>query len=407
MAEQNKRTVWITVLVAALGYFVDVYDLVLFSIVRVPSLTDLGFQDKELLDVGVFLLNMQMIGMLVGGVFWGIVGDKKGRVSVLFGSIFLYSVANILNAFVTTEFQYGLMRFLAGVGLAGELGAAITLVSEIMSKESRGYGTAIVAGVGLSGAVFAGLTGDYFSWKTAYIMGGCLGLLLLCLRMGILESGFFQKMKQEERVRKGDFLMLFSSKKRLIKYLSCIFIGVPVWSVIGVLVTFSPEICKELGLIGDVSAGKGIMMAYAGIATGDLISGLISQWIRSRKKVVAFFLTATFICITAILFGGYKTAETFYILCVIVGFFTGYWAVFMTIASEQFGTNLRATVTTTVPNFVRGSVVPLTLSFRYLQQHMSLVSSVTVITLVCAFLAYAALYLLQETYGKDLNYFER
>lgn len=406
-ATKGSKAVTMTVIVAALGYFVDIYDLVLFSIVRVPSLKALGLDGPAILEKGVFLLNAQMTGMLLGGVLWGILGDRRGRLSVLFGSIALYSVANIANAFVGSVEAYGFWRFVAGVGLAGELGAAITLISEIMSKESRGYGTAIVASVGVSGAVAAALVGDFFQWKVAYIVGGCLGLALLVLRVGILESGLFEKARHAG-VRRGDLRMLFSSRERLVKYVSCILVGVPIWYVIGVLITFSPEIAREIGVRGEVSAGYGIMMTYIGLIVGDLACGLLSQWLRTRKKVIFGSLAATSVFVAIDLYGaGGVTVPVFYAICVALGVAIGYWAVFMTVASEQFGTNLRATVTTTAPNFVRGSVVPLTVAFQWLHgAGMSLRGSAALLGVVCLSIAFVAAALLPETYGKDLNYHE-
>jgi MFS family permease len=395
-----------TVIVASLGYFVDIYDLVLFSIVRVTSLKSLGIGEDRLLEYGVYLLNTQMFGMLLGGVLWGILGDKRGRLSVLFGSIFLYSIANIANSFVSSISAYGVWRFLAGVGLAGELGAAITLVSEIMSKEKRGYGTAIVAAVGICGAVAAALIGDAFSWQTAYRVGGGLGLLLLILRIGIYESGMYQASRLNKEVRRGDLRMLLGSRERLIRYLSCILIGMPIWYVVGILLTFSPEIARELGVQGPVAAGKSIMYGYIGLAIGDIASGFSSQWLRSRKKVLLVFLALTAVSIVVYLFSYGATVPIFYFLCGILGFANGYWAVFMTVASEQFGVNLRATVTTTAPNFVRGAVVPLTLAFQGLRGQLTLLQSALVVGFLCMLMAFLALSALQETYGKDLDYLE-
>ncbi|HEX4923443.1 MAG TPA: MFS transporter, partial [Bdellovibrionales bacterium] len=341
-----------------------------------------------------------------GGLVWGILGDKRGRVSVLFGSIFMYSVANILNAFVTTVDQYGILRFVAGVGLAGELGAAITLVSEVMTKETRGYGTTVVAATGISGAVLAALIGENYSWSTAYIVGGVLGLALLVMRVSIFESGMYQTVKHHQ-VSRGDFSQLFTNGDRAVKYISCILIGVPIWYVIGILVTFSPEIAKELQVTGPVSAGKGIMYTYVGLIFGDLASGLLSQFMRSRKKVVAIFLLITAGFIGVYFFARGLSPEMFYALCIALGFGAGYWAVFVTIASEQFGTNLRATVTTTTPNFVRGAVVPLTLAFQALAGRMSLTQSGMIVGAVAMALAFAALMRLQETFGKDLDYIEK
>ncbi|MCL4280603.1 MAG: MFS transporter, partial [Ignavibacteriaceae bacterium] len=331
-----------TVLVSALGYFVDIYDLILFGIVRIPSLVDLGIKGDGLITTGVLLLNMQMGGMLIGGIIWGILGDKKGRISVLFGSIFLYSIANFLNAFVSSTEMYAVLRFFAGVGLAGELGAAITLVSEVMPKETRGYGTAIVASIGVSGAIAAAVVGELFNWKTAYIIGGVLGFLLLIMRIKMFESGLYKNLK-EINVGKGKFFSLFTSKDRFFRYMNCILIGMPIWFVVGVLITFSPEFGKVLGVSETVTAGKSILFTYLGLIFGDLVSGFLSQYLKSRKKVFLIFLTMTAIFILIYLFVYGLSLFQFYFLCTLLGISIGYWAVFVTTASEIFGTNLRST----------------------------------------------------------------
>jgi len=395
----------ILVLVAALGYFVDIYDLVLFSIVRVSSLKSLGIAEVNLLDTGVFLLNMQMIGMLVGGIFWGILGDKKGRLSVLFGSILLYSVANIANAFVHSVNAYALFRFIAGVGLAGELGAGITLVSESLPKEKRGYATMIVASVGVSGAVFAGLISDFFTWRMNFIIGGVLGLFLLILRISVHESDLYKQLKQK-MVSKGDFLSLFTNYTRFSKYLKCILIGIPLWYVVGILVTFSPEIAKSLNVLGPVNAGKAIMFCYLGLVIGDFLSGACSQLFKSRKKIVLAFLILATLCVGLNFFAYGITASMYYTLCVFLGIASGYWAIFVTVAAEQFGTNLRSTVATTVPNFVRGAVVPITLLFQFLKERVGILSSAAVLGCLCIGIAFISLFFLEETYHKELDFVE-
>lgn len=399
------KNVGLLITVAALGYFVDMYDLVLFSVIRVASLKSIGVADEDLLSVGVILMNAQMIGMLVGGLLWGILGDKKGRLQVLFGSILMYSLANIANGFVTDITTYGIIRFIAGVGLAGELGAGITLVAESMSKEKRGYGTMLVASIGLLGAVVAGLVGDKFEWQTAYFIGGGMGLILLALRIGVMESGMFNKI-QHKNVRKGDFLMIFTKWSRLKKYINCTLIALPTWFVVGILITFAPEFGKYLGATEPLSAGKGIIFTYLGIAIGDVISGLLSQYFRTRKKVVAGFLFATLISVLIYLFTEEMTTTRFYTICILLGLSTGFWVIFVTIAAEQFGTNLRATVTTTVPNFIRGSLVLVTLSFEWLKGPLGIINSALVVGITCIAIAFVAVYNLEETFDKDLDYIE-
>ncbi len=401
----NKKNVKLIIIVAALGYFVDIYDLILFSVIRIKSLKGLGVPESDLLDVGTMLINSQMFGMLIGGILWGVLGDKKGRLSVLFGSILLYSAANLTNGFITTVEQYAIIRFIAGIGLAGELGAGITLVTETMSKENRGYGTMIVAGVGLMGAVAAAIVGENYAWETSYIIGGIMGLLLLGMRVGLAESGMFKNLKNDG-VSRGNIFMLFSDGKRFKKYLSCILIGIPLWFVVGVLVTFSPEFGKELNATEPLSAGTGIMYCYIGIAIGDIVAGFLSQMWRSRKKVMLLFLLLTGVSIVVYLNADGMNSQEFIWLVLFLGFASGYWATFVTIASEQFGTNLRATVTTTVPNFVRGSLVLATLSFTTLKASLGIINSALVVGFVSLAIALFALYQLKETFGKDLDYLE-
>jgi predicted MFS family arabinose efflux permease len=396
----------VPVLVAALGYFVDIYDLILFSIVRIPSLKDLGLSGAPLFEQGIRLLNMQMAGMLVGGVFWGILGDKRGRLSVLFGSILLYSLANIANGMVDSIGAYAAWRFIAGIGLAGELGAGITLVSEVLPVNKRGLGTTIVASVGICGAVLAAQVAEHTNWRTAYFIGGGLGLALLLLRVGVLESGIFNKVKQTG-IARGDIFYLFKDRARLAKYLRCILIGIPVWFVIGVLITFSPEFARELGVTGaPINGGKAVMFAYMGLAAGDLTSGLLSQLLRSRKKVVALFVTLTFVLMCVYLRLPAVSEELFYALCLALGFGVGYWAIFVTIGAEQFGTNLRSTVATTVPNFVRGSVVPLTLAFAWIKVPLGILPGAFIVGTASISIALLALWGLEESFSKELDYVE-
>lgn len=400
----GSKNVSAIVIVAALGYFVDIYDLILFSIVRISSLKSLGVTGDALLSDGVLLLNMQMAGMLIGGILWGVLGDKRGRISVLFGSIIMYSVANILNGFVMDVQQYAVLRVIAGIGLAGELGAGITLVSEVMSKESRGYGTTIVASVGILGAVVAALVADMFDWRTAYFVGGGMGLLLLFLRIGVYESGMFKNIKKDE-ISRGEFLHLFTNWSRFKKYVKCILIGAPLWFVVGILMTFSDAFAKQLGVEG-VAPSKSVMFCYIGLAIGDLLSGYLSQYFKTRKKIIFIFILATNILIVVYLFFNNFGTFYFYTICLLLGVSCGYWAVFVTNASEQFGTNLRATVTTTVPNFVRGAVVPLTLLFQFLNPSTGIIYSAAIVAGIALVLAYFSAARLEETYSKDLDYIE-
>lgn len=405
MKISKDSSVKASILLAALGYFVDIYDLILFSIVRLKSLAAIGVPAEEMLSGGMLLLNMQMTGMLLGGILWGVLGDKKGRLAVLFGSIFLYSVANIANGFVGSMTSYAWLRFIAGVGLAGELGAGITLVSEIMPKETRGYGTMIVAGVGIFGGVAAGLIGDYFDWRTCYFIGGGMGLALLLLRVSVYESGMFSKIKQEG-VARGNFKTLFATPQRALKYVCSILIGMPIWFVIGILVTLCPEFGRALEMPVAPSPARAIMFLYLGCALGDFLSGGISQFLRSRKKVTFIFLISIAVLTTAYLLAVGASLTYFYTLCLLLGFASGYWAIFVTMASEQFGTNIRATVTTTAPNFVRGSLVLMNFAFVSARAHWGIIASAGAVGAASIAIALLALSRLDETFGKDLNYCE-
>lgn len=426
MEQNTSKAINKLIIVAALGYFVDIYDLLLFGVERSASLTDI-FLGKypfvnpanakvafaPMLDVyGKYLLNMQMLGMVFGGIFWGILGDKKGRLSVLFGSILTYSIANILNGMVHDTDSYAVLRFISGFGLAGELGAGITLVSESMSKERRGVGTMIVATVGVFGAVVAGFMGNIISdWRTSFYIGGGMGLALLILRIGVYESGMFKTVK-EEKVSRGNFLQLFTSPKRFFKYINIILVTVPVWYVMGSLILFSPELSKLMGLMDAkgnplITSGNSIMYAYAGITVGDVVSGLISQKLRSRKKSLLLFLLLTVVGIVLYFTVAATSVTVFYSVVGFIGFATGYWAVFISTASELFGTNIRATATTTAPNFVRGSTTVISLLTALLLTLVGNKLDATIYTGVIVLgIAFISLYFLEETFGKELNYVE-
>ncbi|MEC8458177.1 MAG: MFS transporter [Bacteroidota bacterium] len=393
----KKPIIW----VAALGYFVDIYDLLLFSIIRIPSLTDLGIQD--IVGNGLLILNTQMFGLLLGGILWGILGDKLGRTRVLFFSIALYSVGNVLNGFVQTAPQYAWIRFFTGIGLAGELGAGITLVSELLPKEKRGIGTSIVAGFGLTGAILAFFISQWFNWRTCYFIGGGLGLTLLLMRMSVFESGLYYKIKSSH-VEKGNFLMFFNRRERFLRYLRSILIGLPTWFVVGILISFSPEFAKSMNIKTSIDAGIGIMISYSAIAIGDVIIGLLSQYLKSRKKAMHIFYIITILGM--LLFFTSKSSIQLYLSIGIMGFGTGFWAVFVTIGAENFGTNLRATAATTIPNMVRGSLNGITALFILLQGILSYVNSAIATAIIVMAITYWAIYGLQETFGRDLDFIE-
>ncbi|HVW59280.1 MAG TPA: MFS transporter [Puia sp.] len=411
MEQKKLRLFNLAVIVGALGYFVDIYDLLLFSIIRVPSLKSLGLNADAIAKDGLRIINIQMLGLLVGGIIWGVLGDKKGRLKVLFASIILYSLGNIANGFVQNVTQYEVIRFITGLGLAGELGAGITLVSELMPKERRGIATSLVAGIGLTGAVFAFFVREQFvgpngeGWRTCYFIGGGLGFLLLLLRVGVLESGMFKSMERSD-VKKGDFLMLFTNGRRLRKYLTAILIALPNWFVIGILITFSDKFATLLHIKGTVDPGKAVMVSYAAISIGDVLIGFVSQWLKSRKKSLYIFNIITVGAIIWFFSLNGQSSTTMYVVIALLGFGTGFWAMFVTMAAEQFGTNIRATVATTAPNMARGSLNLVSLLFVTLQGSFDYLKSAWITGIIVFAISFISLMLTEETFGKDLNYIE-
>ena len=402
----NNKGVIFLVIVAALGYFVDIYDLVLFSVVRLKSFADIGISPENMRKDGEYVINMQMFGLLLGGLLWGIIGDKFGRIKVLFGSILMYSLANIANGFVTDVHSYAIIRFIAGIGLAGELGAGITLVTETMDKNKRGYGTMIVAGVGLLGAAVAATVGKHYDWQTSYFVGGGMGLVLLFLRVGTFESGMFKHVEQSDKIQKGNFFILFSNRKRFLKYLACICLGLPLWFVVGILVTQSPEIGKAMGAVDVLNAGSGIMYTYFGIAIGDVVCGFLAQVLKSRRKTVLIFQIISVVTVIWYLTSTNLTEGNFIYICLAMGFGVGYWATFVTIAAEQFGTNIRSTVTTTAPNFVRGALIPITFTFEFFVHRYGIVNAAFILMGIVTVIAIIAVLYLEESFNKDLDYIE-
>lgn len=413
---QNEKPLFKTllapaVIVAALGYFVDIYDLLLFGIVRKASLVDLGLTGDAIRDEGEFLISMQMYGMLLGGIIWGVLGDKKGRLNVLFGSIITYSIANIANGMVQSVEAYAVWRFIAGIGLAGELGAGITLVAETLPKSKRGYGTMMVASVGLLGAIVANsvyqLVGD---WRLCYYAGGVLGLLLLILRVSVKESGMYKALEVPVS-SKGNFISLFTNRRRLIKYLRCILIGIPLWFLVGVLITFAPEFANYLQVENAalITGGKAIAWCYTGLVLGDITTGLLSQYLRSRKKVMFIWLILNLVMVFVYLNAKGVSSTVFYVLCTALGFSVGYWVIFVTIAAEQFGTNIRATVTTTVPNFVRGSLPLIILMYQFFRDKTfsgNIIYAAMVVATLLSVISLLSLWKMKETFHEDLDYSE-
>ena len=397
------------VIIAALGYFVDIYDLLLFGIVRIPSLESMGLDADK---VGTMILNYQMIGLVLGGIIWGVYGDKKGRLSVLFGSIIVYSLANIACGFLPQmNFAdkgtiYAVLRFIAGIGLAGELGAGITLVSETLPKELRAIGTSIVAGFGVLGAVVAQFTVELAgSWTKAYIIGGLLGIALLVLRISVAESGIFKAVKENKAIKRGNFFSFFSNKVLFMKYMRCVFMGIPIWYCMGILVFMANQFAPEMG-IASINPGKAIMWAYIATSISDFSSGWFSHVLKSRKKAILYMLLLTLVGVVMMLFSGKKTENMYYFYCFWIGFGSGFWAMLVTVAAEQFGTNLRSTATTSVPNMIRGSVPIMLIGFDYLKQTRSVIISAAIVGAIAFALGIYATLTISETHNREMDFVE-
>ncbi len=395
------------VIVSALGFFVDVYDMLIFSIVRVPSLQSLGLSEIDVSKAGTFILNCQQAGLVLGGFLWGILGDKRGRMSVLFGSILTYSLTNIACGFVQDVNTYALLRFVAGVGLSGEIGAAMVLVAEILPKAIRSYGSSMVAGIGYLGAGVAYLTVEYFNWRTAFWVGGGMGLVLLLLRVSVFESGVFSRMKAEHNdVIRGNPLYFFSSWPQAIRYLRCVSVGVPTWFVVGILATFANEFGQALGIAEVVKPGRCVMMIYVGLAGGDLLSGPLSHWLKSRLKAITGLLISSMMLSSIYLFGGIETVEGIYTVCLLAGFCTGYIAMYLTMVAELYGTNVRNTATTSVPSVVRGTLIPMTLLFQALKPSLGALVAAGLLGAIVYGLSFWSLSRMDETFGRDLDFVE-
>lgn len=399
----SDRLILLSIVVSALGYFVDIFDLLLFSIVRVQSLKDLGVEDGAVLDVGVRLINWQMAGLLAGGFFWGILGDKLGRVRVLFASILLYSVANILNGFVHTVDQYAALRFIGGIGLAGELGLGVTLVSELLPKSVRGWGTAIIAGIGTSGAIFAALVADMTDWRTAYIIGGVMGLALLTLRLKLHDAGMFTRTKHA-RISRGSLKTLFGEWPLIKKYIQVVLTGTPIWGAIGIFITFTPEFAAAFGMQAKPTAGMAVLASYAGLAIGDIASGFLSQYWRSRRRCVVAYLC--FLTGAVALFVSCRTESLalYYFLCFLLGLGAGYWAMFVQMGAEKFGTNIRATAATSIPCIVRGMVIPMTMGFHALIPSLGVIGAGVSVMATVLTLAFLSVWRTGETFDIDLDF---
>jgi putative MFS transporter len=403
---RSEAWIWVAVIVAALGYFVDVIDLWLFSNFRVASLKDLGLTPDEITNTGALLLNTQQVGLLLGGVLWGILGDRRGRASVMFGSILLYSIGNILNAFVTSVPQYAALRFITGLGLAGEIGAGITLVCEILPRKQRGLGTTFVTGLGVAGAIIASLMGKYMEWRTAFFVGGVMGLALFVLRALTHDSGMFERMSSHGGIKRGSLRLVFNSWERAGRFLACIAIGMPIYLLVGTFGSFAHEISAALGVERPIAVADAMLYCSIGLTLGDIFAGLLSQLMKSRKLPLAILIAGSTLAGITLASGVVRSSQGYLWMLGILGLCSGSWACLITTAAEQFGTNIRATVTTMVPNLVRATAIPITMSFVSLKQHMTMHNTLLIIVTVVSSLAFLGVLRLRETFHEDLDYYD-
>jgi MFS transporter, putative metabolite:H+ symporter len=405
MSVKNK-SLWPAIIVSALGYFVDLYDLLLFSVVRSGSLTELGVAPEQILPMGLNLLNWMLVGMMAGGIVWGILGDKKGRLSVLFGSIIIYSVANFLNGYITSVEQYRLLRFISGFGLAGELGAGVTLISEMMKPEKRGYGIMLVTAVGMFGAATAAYVGQHYDWRMAFKLGGIMGFVLLFLRISVKESPVFKQALAKE-VSRGNFLKLITNKSLAFTFIKLIVLGLPIFFVIGILITATPEFAKALGISELPATGTAVMVTYIAISLGDILCTIVSQVLCSRKKALLLFLLITLAGLLFYLYYPVATPLGYYMKCAILGVGIGYLSLLVTFVAEHFGTNYRATATISAPNFIRG-LLPIVIApaFLLLKPAYGLITGAALVGIACIIISIIMLLFLKESFGKSLEWTE-
>jgi MFS transporter, putative metabolite:H+ symporter len=407
MTKKEYGLLSLPVIVAALGFFVDIFDLLLFGVVRKSSFAELGLNPSEVLSKGELTISIQLTGMVIGGIIWGIIGDKFGRLKVLFGSILLYSLANIANGFVHNINWYIVIRFIAGVGLAGELGAGITLTSEILPKEKRGLAGTVIATCGVLGGISAALLSKIITdWRTLYFIGGGIGLVLLALRVSVAESGMFSSL-EKTAVQRGNYLQFFNTKERFYRYAKGMLIGMPVWYCIGILIFFADEFARKMGISG-ITPGNAILFQYIGLGFGDVSAGLISHKLKSRKKALYIFY-GIFIIFLILFFTQQNSSPAwFYFICSGLGFGSGISVLYIITSAEQFGTNLRASAATSITNFVRGFTPLLLLIFTQLRGYndWGYIKAAWVIGIAVMLISGTALYFTKESFGKDLDFVE-
>jgi MFS family permease len=402
---QYSRKDILMISVAALGYFVDLYDMLIFSSERVEALGSIGVAKQKMGEVGLMLQNYQMLGLVIGGFLFGILADKFGRLRVLFASILLYSVANIGNAFVTNVPAFAVARLIAGIGLAGELGVALSWISESLKPQQRTIATTIVSAFGLLGGVVAAIMATHFHWQTSYMIGGIMGLVLLAFRVSLNESKLFEQTRQSS-AKKGNLFQLLSNKKQLKKFVLCVLSGAPAFVLLSIYVTLAPEFGAAFGITEQISVAHGIMVFLIVFAMSDVACGLLSKIMRKRKTPLLIFACLQILSIGYYLLVPPQTVEAFYFRCMLLGFSAGYWGILITNSLEQFGTNIRATVATSTPSLIRGMTIPASIFFTVVSKQTSLVTAGAIVGFSLVAISIVSILLLDDKFENDLNFME-
>lgn len=394
----------LTVLVVALGYYVDAYDLLVMSAVRKPSLLSLGVPESETLNIGLSLLNYQLVGLMIGGVMWGVIADKYGRKKALFGSILIYSFANIANGYINSVNMYYWLRIIAGFGLAGELGVGISLITENVAKERRTISTAIVSFFGMLGASTGGWFGSIFEWQNCFLIGGFAGLLLLLLRLKVEESVMFNEIK-DKNVSKGNIWMIIKNPKTLLTYFFCTLAGAASILFIGVFIQSTPELGKLFNL--NITAGIALIWYYLGASVSEIIAGLLSKLLKERKAPIYIFYAISLLAITNFCVNVPNSPYFFYLNCLFLGFGLGWWSQLITLSAELFGINVRATAATSIPTFARAWNIPFSNIFKQNIPNLGIVNSAFGIGVIVVSLAIISITMVKETFENDANFIER
>jgi MFS transporter, putative metabolite:H+ symporter len=381
------------------GYFIDIFDLVLFSTLRISSFEELKITDPTYWTVVFF--NLQMTGILVGGIFWGKMADIKGRSWSFMGTILVFSIANIINGLTSSLTVYGICRFIAGFGLAGEMGSGIALICEKVPDEKRSLYLGFVSSLGCIGAVLSGWLGDIVYWRYLFIGSGFAGILLTLLRKNLLEPDLFRK-TATLNIPRGQWKTLFQSPPDLIRFILLIFLGIPMWYIIGILWSFSTEMTSTIGL-NIFTSGQAILWGYVGVWMGDMLMPFVSQFLKSRIFTIQICLIMMLLGVIYLFQFQPHSLLSFQLTHIFLGFTIGYWAVYATLCGESFGTNIRALTSTSLPSLIRFSSIPMMIIYQYGRDENELNIALGMgLTVLC--ISMITTYFIKDTFQKDIDF---